>query len=137
AHQIEEMPSRTAERVMIVVGPAEAQPVLALLLNLRRAVSTLPVGPLALEDNVTGEVASDQPDDPIQQSVRAGIAFRIVGESTRARLPKLVGLEECLDLARTRAGRDKAAVPASFHQLEAGSVLHRYHQPAEARELFA
>src|SRR6266487_4455279 len=137
AHQIEEMLTRTAEGVMVVVGPAEAQPILPLLLNLRRAVATLPVGPLALEDNVTGEVASDHHDDPIQQGVRAGIAFRVVGESTLARLPKLAGPEENVDFARTRTGGDKAAVPAPLHRLEARSVLHRHHQPAEARVGFA
>ena len=59
-HQVHEMLARAAEGVMVVVAPAEAEPVLAMLLNPRGAVAALPIGALGLEEELAGQVASDQ-----------------------------------------------------------------------------
>src|SRR5262245_11871301 len=61
----EESP-RAAEGVVVVVRPAEAEAILAHLLRPGRPIAALPVVALDLEDDVTGQVAPDLLDDPIQ-----------------------------------------------------------------------
>src|SRR5207248_8074502 len=52
AHQIEEMTPRGAKGVMIVIGPTEAELVLARFLDVRGAIAALPISALLLEDDV-------------------------------------------------------------------------------------
>ncbi len=56
-----EEPPRTAEGVVVVVRPAEPEPVLPRLLHLRRAVARLPVVALDLEDEVARQVGATRP----------------------------------------------------------------------------
>ena len=51
----EELP-RATERMMVVICPAQTQPVLSRLLNLGRAIARLPVFPLDLENQVACQV---------------------------------------------------------------------------------
>src|SRR4051794_29789070 len=56
ANDAGEEPPRATERVVIVVGPTEPEPILPRLLHLCRTVTRLPVRPLRLEDQVAGQV---------------------------------------------------------------------------------
>ena len=56
-----EEPPGAAERVVVMVGPAEPEPVLAGLLHPGRRVPRLPVFALGLEDQVARQVASSRP----------------------------------------------------------------------------
>ena len=67
---------------MVVVGPAEAEPVLARLLHGGGVVARLPVLALGLEDEVAGQVGrTGQLDDPLQGRLGGRHAFLVVVEA--------------------------------------------------------
>src|SRR5882757_1476107 len=57
--EIHEMLTRTTERVMVVVAPAETELILAEFLDARGAVAIFPIRPLRLEKNLARLVAAD------------------------------------------------------------------------------
>ena len=67
-HQVHEVRAGAAEGVVVVVAPAEAEPVLAVLLDARGAVAALPIGALGLEEELAGEVASDEAQDAVEDA---------------------------------------------------------------------
>ncbi len=52
--------------MMIVVGPTQAELILAGFLDLGRVVARLPIGPFPGEYHVADEVATNQLEEPIQ-----------------------------------------------------------------------
>ena len=91
AHDAREEPSRAAEGMMVVVGPAQPEPVLPGLLDARGGVARLPVLALGLEDQMAGQVGrARQLDDPLQGRLRSrSNPFGVVVEPTPARPPEV------------------------------------------------
>ena len=56
------MRARATQSVMIMIGPAESQFVLATFLNLRRAIAPLPISAFLGKDHVASKVTSEQRD---------------------------------------------------------------------------
>ena len=93
------MLARTAERVMVVVAPAEAELVLAEFLDARRAVPVFPIRALLLEKNLAGLVASDELDALVQQLFRQRNTLGVIRKKPPARLPHFLRLEDGRQLA--------------------------------------
>ncbi len=91
--------SREQRRVVIVVGPAEAELVLARLLNLRGAIARLPEAALLGKDRVAREVASDDADDLVEDRMSLAKAFGVVREMTASQTPQFGRLQQSFDLA--------------------------------------
>src|SRR5947208_1505297 len=83
---------------------------LPLFLELRRAITSLPVSALASEDDVAGQVARDHSNNSIQRGVRAPVAIRVFRENARSRVPKLAGFQERFRLPGPGFGRHKTAI---------------------------
>jgi len=93
-HQIHEMLARAAEGVVVVVAPAQSQPVLAVLLDPTGAVAALPVGALSLKEELAGEVAPDEANDAVQSLISRLEPFGVFGEVAGARAHKFSGLDD-------------------------------------------
>jgi hypothetical protein len=134
-HHPREEPARAAEGVVVVVGPAQAQAVLAELLDPRGAVARLPVVALDFEDQVAGQVDRARPvDDRFQDGVRDIEPFRILVEPAAASFPKLAGGERIAGRVR---GHEPAAGQVAGIRLEAevSPALHRRQRDVAARNL--
>ena len=79
---------------MIMIGPTEAEFVLAALLNLGGAIAVLPVGALLLEHDVARNIFSDEIDYAIQNLLRASKALLIGTKEAWPSFPELLRLEE-------------------------------------------
>src|ERR1035438_4899082 len=80
--------------MMVMIAPAQAEPVLAVLLNPRGGVAALPVGALGFEEQLAGHVASDQAKDPVEGLMGGTDAFRVAGKYTPPRPPQFAGLDK-------------------------------------------
>src|SRR5438270_414751 len=74
------------------------------------SIASLPVLALAIEDEVTGQVAPDHSNNSIQRGVRVRVSLNILRENARTGVPKLAGLQKRFHLAGPRFGRQKAAI---------------------------
>src|ERR1017187_3959477 len=79
--------------MMVVVTPPEAEPVLAVLLNPRGVVAALPVGALGFEEQLAGQIASRQAENPVEGLMGGADAFRVAGKHTPARPPQFPGFD--------------------------------------------
>ena len=87
-----EEPPRAAERMVIVVRPAEAEPVLPRLLDLRSAVPRLPVVALDLEDELARQVdRAGQFNHPGERCLGRAEPLGVVIESPAPGLPEFAG----------------------------------------------
>lgn len=68
-HQIDEMIARRAERVMVVIRPAEPKAVLAAFLHLRGTVAALPIEALLGKDHMACPVSSNAAHKFVKQGV--------------------------------------------------------------------
>ena len=75
-HEVHEVLAGTAEGVMVVIAPAEAEPVLAMLLHPPGAVAALPISALGFEEQLAGQVASDQAKDAVEGLVGGAGSLR-------------------------------------------------------------
>ncbi len=76
--------------MVVVVGPAQAEPVLPVLLDARGGVARLPVLALGLEDEMAGQVGRTRElDDSLQSVLGRGEPFGVVIEATPARPPEV------------------------------------------------
>ena len=90
ADEAGEEPPGAAERVMVVVGPAQAEPVLPGLLHPGGRVARLPVLALGLEDQVAGQVGrARQLDDPLQGRLGGVESLGVVVEPPPAASPEV------------------------------------------------
>lgn len=121
--EVDEMAAGGAERVMILVGPTEAEFVLAPLLDLGGVVSCLPVLAFALEDDVTGEICADHSNDPVEECMGFEEAGGIVGVGAFACAPEFLGFEQRFHLIRFGVGDAIASVASSFDGFEMGLVF--------------
>src|SRR5207302_6699125 len=108
--------------------------ILPLHLELRRAIASLPVRALAIEDEVTGQVAPDHSNNSIQRGVRVRVSLNILRENARTGVPKLAGLQKRFHLAGPRFGRQKAAITMTLNRLEPRPLVLRYEETTQARE---
>src|SRR5690242_10576699 len=108
---------------MVVVGPAESQRVLALLLKLSRPVAPLPVNALAFKDYVARQVASNQGQHLVQGGLCVVIALSIVLEEALPGMPKLMRFEQGLDRARLRICPDVAVITTAFDRFEPNLIF--------------
>ena len=119
---------------MIVVRPAQAEPVLAHLLDLRRAIASLPIRPLSGKHHLASQIASDQPNDAIQGGLQVFVALLVAIEISWTRFPQFVRFDERGDLARLGPGRSVAAVAAAFNGFQPRTVFKRNQNPSKARK---
>ena len=85
-----EEPPRAAEGVVVVVRPAQAEPVLPRLLDPRGPVARLPVVALDLEDEVAGQVGiAGQLDHAVEGRLGRVEPLGVVVESAPTALPEL------------------------------------------------
>ena len=83
-------PPRAAEGMMVVVGPSQAQPILAGLLDPRRRVPRLPVVALDLEDQVARQVGrARQLDHALEARFGRGDSLFVVIKPPPASLPQV------------------------------------------------
>ncbi len=80
--------------MMIVVGPAESEPVLTRFLDPCRTVARLPVEALGFEDKVTRQVARAGSFDDLLERGFSGVEPRVVVvESSSSAVPELIRRE--------------------------------------------
>ena len=72
AHEVLEVTARGAIGVVVVIGPTQAEAILAGFLHLSGAVFALPVFALGGEEQITGAINADLGDGGIQQAMGPG-----------------------------------------------------------------
>ena len=108
--QTREKPARAAERVVIVVGPSQAELVLPGFLDLSRPIPRLPVRSLPLENQVASDIRTDQLDHLIDQIVSHGKPLGVVGIVAFATVPEVAGDQGIAGRLRGHpAGADQVA----------------------------
>ena len=117
---------------MIVIAPAQAEPVLAMLLHSPGAVAALPISALGFEEQLAGQVTPHQVEDPIEGSVGGADAFRVAGKQTPACPPEFLCLDDVRQfIALERGGHEPAAGPA-LNRLQVGPVFFGHYDAAIA-----
>ena len=122
---------------MIMIGPTQPQSVLASFLNLRRVVTALPISSFFGENEVSGQVASNQRDHAVQQGSRLAKAFGLILESASARFPEFVRLEQGFHLARPGFLREVTPIASSFDHIEPRAIFARGHDAPQTRQWWA
>src|SRR6266567_4188574 len=77
---------------MIVVRPAQSQPILAHLLCLPRSIALLPISPLFRKNDVASKVPSDEREHSIECRLQMTITFLVIVKDPATSLPNLVRL---------------------------------------------
>ena len=83
----------TAEGMMIMIAPAQAQPVLPEFLDARRPVAAFPIGALGLEENLAGLALTNQFQTAVQQPAGQGKSLRVILPEAPTRMPHLLCLQ--------------------------------------------
>src|SRR5208283_5075812 len=107
----------TAEGVMVVIAPAQAKPILAMLLHSPGAVAALPVSALGLEEQLASLVTPHQVEDPVQGLMGGADPFGVAGKHTPACPPEFL----CFDDVR-----QFIALEGSGHEPTVGTALDRF-----------
>ncbi len=135
--QIDEMLAGAAEGVMVVIAPAQAEPVLPVFLHAPGAVAALPIGALGFKEELAGQVGSDQAEDPVEGLVGGADAFRVGGEQARARPPEFPGLDNARQFTVFERGGDETGVGPAFDGYQLGPAFFRHQDAAITGARFA
>ena len=134
--EIDEMFARAAERVMIVVAPAETELILAALLDLGGPIAALPPGAFGGEEEFAGEIAVHELNALVEDFVGGAEAFGVVREEASAGLPEFFGFDDGAELVEIERGRNEAAIGVPFDGFQARTVFFRDNGATVAREGF-
>ncbi len=111
---------------MVVVAPAQAKPVLAMLLNPCGLIAALPIRPLHLEEELARRITPHQVQHAIEDSVRCLEPFRVLGEQPRTRQQKFARLDDGFEFAGLERGRNETTIGPAFNGFEPGAVFFGY-----------
>src|SRR2546423_15215055 len=111
------MLARGTEGVMIVIGPAKAEPVLTPLLDLRGTIAPLPISPFFCKNDVTGQVLPNQSNHAIQGGIQQPVTFLVtLTDDSHPCFPKLMRFKNALDLSGCCFGRPISAIAAPLNR---------------------
>jgi len=135
--EVHEMFAGTAKGVVIVVAPAEAELVLAALLDLGGAIARFPIGSLGIEVKLAGEIAADELKALVENLVGDAEAVSVIWKKTATSVPEFFGFDDGGKLIGFVRSGDETTVGVALDRFEAGSVFFRDNCAAIAGEGFA
>src|SRR6266704_1374818 len=108
--------------MMIVVGPAQSEPILAHLLCLPRSIALLPISPLFRKNDVASKVPSNERKHSIECRLQMTITFLVIVKDPATSLPNLVRLQNGRGRITT-AFENVAAIAAPLDRKQPGAIL--------------
>lgn len=135
--EIDEVFARATEGVMIVISPAEAELILAPLLDLGGAIAVFPINAFGREVEFAGEVASDELVALIEDMVGGAKAVCVIGEEASASLPEFFGSDDATEICGAQRSGDESPISVAFYCFEPSAVFFGNHDAAIPGKGFA
>jgi hypothetical protein len=122
-HQVGKVCAGAAERMVIVVAPAEPEPILPTFLHLRGAVARLPTPPLFGEEEVTGGGAIDGREHEIELRERVPHAVGVFSKIATSGAPEFAGAQDTPDLLGRWFRHDEPAISESLDRHQGRAAI--------------
>ncbi len=129
-----EIAARGAIGVVVVIGPAEAEAILAGFLTLGSAVFALPVFALGGEENVAGAIDADFGNRSVEKAIGPGKASFVVGETAISAAEGFLMAKDCRGLVIGPGRNIKTGVSMAFNDDQLGFIVVKYFRAANGSE---